>query len=148
VTKGSRRAVFLSLFALGCPARTEKTLVYDLVERFPVAELWSSRETLLFGTPGAEPHQVEGFYREAGAPAGDPFLWAREEAEVSLTWSAKAPRAGLVDLAPYRDLPSQAVEVLLNGQKVASFPMNGVRQRYSVPLPIFRPAPHGGPDRR
>src|SRR5437667_3409905 len=61
-------------------------VVYDLAERLPVAERWSRREVLLFGTPSAEPHQAEGFYREAGSPAGDAFVWARGEAELSLTW--------------------------------------------------------------
>ena len=37
----------------GCPAPEPKAVVYDLVERLPVAERWSSREVILFGTPAA-----------------------------------------------------------------------------------------------
>jgi arylsulfatase A-like enzyme len=125
----------LLLGSLSCPGRREKVLVYDLVERLPVAELWSSRELLLFGTPGAEPHQVEGFYRESGPPTGDPFLWVREESEVSLTWAETSPRAALLDLAPYSELSSQQVEVRLNDHAVGRFHLNLGRQRYRVVLP-------------
>src|SRR5215510_8847348 len=82
--------------ALGCPG-SRKPVVYDLVERSIVADRWSAREVLLFGTPAAEPHQADGFYREGAVPEGDPFVWARGEAEVSLTWPDVRERAAVVD---------------------------------------------------
>jgi arylsulfatase A-like enzyme len=124
----------LLAFTAGCPG-PQKAVVYDLVERLPVAELWSAREVLLFGTPASEPHQAEGFYREAAQGAADSFLWAREEAEISLTWPTIAARGALVDLAPYRGIPSQSVVVSLNGIRVAAFGVNGIRQRYRIDLP-------------
>jgi hypothetical protein len=71
---GRGALILFSALAVGCPARPAKVVVFDFVERLPVADLWSERETLLFGTPATEPHQVVGFYRVAGAPAGDSFL--------------------------------------------------------------------------
>ena len=62
-------AVALSAALLGCPA-APRTVVYDLARRVAVADRWSGREVILFGTPAADPHQAEGFYREAAAPDG------------------------------------------------------------------------------
>jgi len=119
---------------LGCPG-PRKEVTYDLAARLPVAERWSEREVLLFGTPAAEPHQAEGFHREAGGSDGDPFQWARGEAEVSLDWPGPAPRAAVVDLAPYRGAKGQTVEVRLNGRTVARLVLNDGRHRYRIPLP-------------
>jgi len=115
--------------------RAPQRVVYDLAERLPVAERWSRREVLLFGTPSAEPHQAEGFYREAGSPVGDAFVWARGEAEVSLTWPQVEPRVAVVELAPYRGVKAQSAQVLLNGTRVAELRLNDLRQRYRIPLP-------------
>jgi hypothetical protein len=52
--------------------------VYDR-PRLPVAERWSARDVVLFGTPAAEPHEADGFYRQAS----EGFVWAKDEAEVS-----------------------------------------------------------------
>src|SRR5258706_9817227 len=76
-------------FLSSCPG-APKELVYDLARRAPVAERWSSREVLLFGTPAVEPFLPEGFYREAGA-GGEPFLWSKGESEVSLRFDSLAP---------------------------------------------------------
>jgi arylsulfatase A-like enzyme len=100
-----------------------------------VAERWSTRDVLLFGTPAAEPHQAEGFYREASLAEGDPYLWSRKEAEVSLSWPGVAPRAAVVELAPYKGVKGQAVEVALNGNRVAGFALNDNRHRYGFALP-------------
>jgi arylsulfatase A-like enzyme len=124
-----------ALAACGRCRRSPQPVVYDLAERLPVAERWSRREVLLFGTPSAEPHQAEGFYREAGTPAGDGFVWARGEAELSLTWPSVEPRAAVVELAPYRGVKAQSAEVLLNGSAVARLRLNDLRQRYRIPLP-------------
>jgi arylsulfatase A-like enzyme len=130
-----RAAPLVLLLAVGCRPHQNKVVVYDFAERLPVADLWSAREILLFGTPAAEPHQVAGFYAEAGSHAGDPYLWAREDAEISFTWASPAARAALVDLAPYGALPSQSVAVALNGTPLASFSLSPIRQRYRVALP-------------
>jgi arylsulfatase A-like enzyme len=126
--------------ALGCPG-SSKPVVYDLVERSVVADRWSAREVLLFGTPAAEPHQADGFYREGAVPEGDPFVWARGEAEVSLTWPDVRERAAVVDLAPYRGVRAQSADVRLNGAPVAHFALNDVRHRYRVPLPAAAQRP-------
>jgi arylsulfatase A-like enzyme len=110
-------------------------VVYDLAQRVAVAERWSEREVVLFGTPAAEPHQVEGFHREAGGDEGDSFLWSKDEAEVSLSWPELVPRAAVVDLMPYRGIKGQSVEVRLNGASVARFGLNDDRHRYPIPLP-------------
>src|SRR5262245_15133480 len=134
-----RLAVFLGLplvlLAVGCPGRSPQEVVYDLAERLPVAERWSSREIVLFGTPAAEPHLASGFFREAGVPTGDRFAWSGREAEVSLTWPAPASRAGIVDLAPYMGVKGQAVDIFLNARKIATLALNDVRFRYPIPLP-------------
>jgi arylsulfatase A-like enzyme len=100
-----------------------------------VADRWSSRQVLLFGTPSAEPSQAEGFYREAAQSGGDSFLWTRGEAEVSLAFDRVEPRAAVVDLAPYERVRGQSAQVLLNGRPVGAFTLNDVRHRYAVSLP-------------
>ena len=76
----------------GCPRAAEAGRLRPGAARSPVAERWSAREVLLFGTPAAEPHQAEGFYREARPAGGDGFVWSKGEAELSLTWPRRAPR--------------------------------------------------------
>jgi arylsulfatase A-like enzyme len=126
--------VATGLLVLGCP-RVQREVAYDLADRLPYAERWSSRTVLLFGTPAAEPQQADGFYREAAPADGDPFLWSKGEAEVSLTWPAPRPRAAVVDLAPYKGVKAQAVEVLLNGTSVARWTLNDDRYRYGFDVP-------------
>lgn len=109
-------------------------MAYDLVERLPVAERTASLETVLFGTPAAEPYQAEGFFRWSGGP-GDRFVWARREVEVALRWSETAARAAVVDLQPFEGVRDQSVRVLLNGAALASFGLAPARQRYLIPLP-------------
>jgi arylsulfatase A-like enzyme len=106
--------------------------VYDLARRLGVAERWSARDVVLFGTPAAEPHEAEGFYREA---AGEGFVWAKDEAELSLTWPRPAARAAVVDLAPFRGVKEQSVNVSLNGTAVGGFALNDLRHRYRLALP-------------
>ena len=120
--------------ALGCP-RAPRDVVYDLAERLPYAERWSARPVVLFGTPAAEPQLADGFYREAVRAEGDGFVWSKGEAEVSLTWPAVAERAAVIELAPYKGVRAQKVEVSLNGTSVARFALNDGRYRYGVPLP-------------
>ena len=139
MTSGSFRNELAAVAALalaitGCRV-TPKPVVYDLARRASVAERWSARETLLFGTPAAEPQQAEGFYREAAGGAGEPFLWSKEEAEVALNWPSVVARAAVVDLAPYRAVRDQSAEVMLNGRAVATLRLNDQRSRYSIPLP-------------
>jgi arylsulfatase A-like enzyme len=110
-------------------------VAYDLAGRFAIADRWSSRQVLLFGTPSAEPHQAEGFYREAASGGGDTFLWARGEAEVSLAFADVLPRTAIVDLAPYERVRGQSAEVFLNGRSVGRITLNDARHRYGVALP-------------
>ncbi len=100
-----------------------------------MADRWSAREVILFGTPPAEPHLAEGFYHESATPEGDRFSWSRQEAELSLSWPSAAPRAALLDLAPAPGLPAQSLDVRLNGTPVARISLGGQRQRYRVDLP-------------
>jgi arylsulfatase A-like enzyme len=119
----------------GCPAAPPTAVVYDLAERLPVAERWSSRDVILFGTPSAEPHLAAGFFREAGAGRGDRFTWAGREAELSLTWAEALPREAVLDLAPYTAVKGQSAEAFLNGSPVARLVLNDARFRYALPLP-------------
>jgi len=100
-----------------------------------VAERWSSRDVLLFGTPAAEPHQAEGFHREAGGGSGETFLWAKAEAEVALAWPKVEPRTAVVEMAPYPKLRNQSARVFLNGAPVGGFKLNDRRHRYLLSLP-------------
>jgi arylsulfatase A-like enzyme len=118
----------------GCPSRPRE-VVYDLAERLPVADRWSTREVVLFGTPSAEPYLREGFYTEAGGAAADRFLWSKGEAELALTLDAPASRAAVLDLRPYEGVRGQRVEVALNGAPVESFALNDGRHRYLLRLP-------------
>jgi arylsulfatase A-like enzyme len=122
-----------ALAALGCPG-PPKAVVYDLAERLPVAEAWSGDDVLRFGTPSAEPRLAEGFHRESGA-SGEPFLWSKGEAEVAFAWDAVLPRAAVLDVAPYREVKDQRVEVRLNGAPVERIRLNDARHRYRVALP-------------
>jgi len=126
----------LAAFAtLGCPSRAPREVAYDLAERLPYAERWSSRAVLLFGTPASEPQQVDGFYREAAPAEGDPFVWSKGEAEVALLWPAPRPRFAVLDVAPYKGVKGQTAEVQLNGSAVARFALNDARYRYGFALP-------------
>jgi len=122
------------LASLSCPG-TPKAVVYDLAGRVTVADRWSTRDVLLFGTPAAEPHQAEGFYREASPPKGDTFLWSKEEAEVSLTWPSAEPRVAIVDIAPYRGVKGQSADLSLNGNPLGHLNLNDLRHRYRLALP-------------
>jgi hypothetical protein len=124
-------AALLVAASLGCPS-TRKDVVYDLARRLPVAERWSARDVVLFGTPAAEPHQADGFHRAA---AGEGFVWSRDEAELSFTWPAPAPRAAVLELAPFSGVKGQSVKVRLNGTEVGGFALNDVRHRYRLALP-------------
>jgi arylsulfatase A-like enzyme len=127
-------ALLLALVGAAC-TRTPPELAYDLAGRIAIADRWSSRQALLFGTPSAEPHQAEGFYREASSGEGDTFLWAKREAEVSLSFPEIAPRSAIADIAPYERVRGQSAEVFLNGRSVGRFTLNDARHRYAVSLP-------------
>jgi hypothetical protein len=45
------------------------------------------------------------------------------------------PRVGIVDMAPYRGVRDQSVEVRLNGHHVGRLRLNDVRHRYRIALP-------------
>lgn len=126
----------LAAASLGCPS-SHKDVVYDLARRLPVAERWSARDVVLFGTPAAEPHEADGFYRQAG----EGFVWAKDEAELSFTWPQPSPRAAVVDMAPYRGVKDQSVKVTLNDTAVGAFALNDLRHRYRVPLPAAAQRP-------
>jgi arylsulfatase A-like enzyme len=119
---------------LACPSREPREVAYDLARRAAVAERWSERDVLLFGTPSAEQALPDGFYREAGA-GGEPFLWSKPEAEVALRFETTTARAAVLDIAPYSGVADQSVEVSLNGAKVASLKLADVRARYAITLP-------------
>jgi len=135
IRRFSRAALAAPLlaFLIGCPF-SPKRVAYDLAERTGVAERWSAREVLLFGTPGAGPQEAEGFYREAGG-GGETFLWAKGEAEIAFQWREAFPREAILDLAPYRGLKAQSAEVRLNGKPVGRLILNDERYRYRVALP-------------
>ncbi len=113
---------------------TPKDMVYDLARRVPVAERWSEHPVLLFGTPSAEPHLQEGFHREAGV-GGEPFLWSKGEAEITLRFDEPSPRVAILDVAPYEDVDAQRLSVLLNDTPVDDLRLADLRSRYAVSLP-------------
>ena len=123
-----------SLPLTGCPGPA-KVVVDDLVASLAFADHWSTREIVRFGTSSAEAFLREGFYTEAGDAAGDPFLWAKGEAELALAWSAVEPRAAVVEMRPYEAVRGQRVEVRLNGAPIDAFALNDGRFRYLVSLP-------------
>ncbi len=137
-TKAARLAVLCvslaSPFGPACRS-TPKQVVYELARRVAVAERWSARDVILFGTPAAEPHQVEGFHREAGGGAGELFLWSKGEAEVALDWPQPVARTAIVDLAPYPRIRGQSAQAFLNGVPVGRFNLNDQRHRYLLRLP-------------
>lgn len=110
-------------------------MVYDLAALAGVAERWSRHEVILFGTPAAQPHQVEGFHGEAATGAAEAFAWTKGEALLSLTWREVRARAAVLDAAPYAAVKEQSVEVWLNDRRVDGFPLNDERHRYRVKLP-------------
>ena len=126
-------AAVIGLVLVGCPS-PPRELVYDLARRAPVADRWSGREVLLFGTPSSEPSLPEGFYREAGG-TGESFLWSKGEAEVALRFDEVVSRAAVIDMAPYQGVDGQSVEVRLDGTVVDAFRLADVRSRYRVALP-------------
>ncbi len=128
------------LGGLGCPGRPA-VLVYDLAARVPVAETWSQDDVLRFGTPAAEPRLTDGFHREAGGAAEEPFLWSKGEAELAFHWDAVQPRLAILDAAPYPGVKGQAVEVRLNGTPVERFKLNDARFRYRIGLPASAQRP-------
>ena len=128
--------VCATCFLAGCRP-PQKTVAYDLAARTGIADRWSKNETILFGTPAAEPHQVEGFHREAASGSTEGFAWVKGEAELSLTWPEPRERAAVLDIAPYAAAKSQSVEVRLNGQAVDGFALNDERHRYRFKLPAL-----------
>jgi arylsulfatase A-like enzyme len=110
-------------------------VAYDLAARLGVAERWSEREVILFGTPAAERYQAEGFFREAAPALGDGFVWAGGEAELSLQWPAPAARQAVLDVAPFRGVRGQTAQLLLNGTPVQSITLGDDRQRQILTLP-------------
>jgi arylsulfatase A-like enzyme len=120
-------------FLAGCPSRP-KTVVYDLAARAAVAELSSPREIVLFGTPAAEPHQADGFFRQATRPGAEGFIWARADCQISFTWPEAKARALVIDIEPYRGVKDQRAQVLLNEKPVGSIAVDS-RRRHRVDLP-------------
>lgn len=107
-------------------------VAYDLAERAPFAERWSSREVVAFGTPAAEPYLADGFHREG---AGEAFVWSRREAELAFQWPAVEARSAVVELLPYAGAGPQRAEVVVNDTPVAAFNLNDSRHRYPFPIP-------------
>jgi choline-sulfatase len=130
--------LILSLTAASAAAtcwRPALTVAYDLVERLPSAERWSSREVVLFGTPDAEPHLADGFYQERSPVGRAGFVWSRHESELSFTWPETRPRTAVIDVAPFAGVRNQSVSIYLNGTPVEATSLNESRHRYRVALP-------------
>jgi arylsulfatase A-like enzyme len=123
----------LALLLAGCPS-SPKQVVYDLAERTPVAERWSEREVILFGTPSSAPFLGGGFHREARIDT-EAFAWSKAEAEVLLPFDRAVARAAVVDLASYDGVEDQDAEVFLNGIPVGEFRLGRQRSRHYLSLP-------------
>ena len=121
--------------------REPPVVVYDLVARLASAERWSSREVVLFGTPDAEPHLADGFYRENNPVGGAGFVWSRRESELSFTWPAVADRTAVLEMAPYSGVHNQTAQVSLNGTLLESLRLNDARHRYRLSLPAAAQRP-------
>ena len=89
---------------------------------------------MLFGTPAAEPHLADGFYREPAKAGAEGFVWAREDCQISFTWPQPAARAAVLDLEPYRGVKGQRAQVLLNDQAVGAIEVDA-RRRQRLELP-------------
>ncbi len=141
---GVATAVLVAWGPFACTPKP-KLVVLDLAQRVGVAERWSGRDMILFGSPAAEPNLVAGFFREANVDPGSPFVWAGAQAEVSMTWAQVAPRQVLLDVAPYKGVVGQSAEIRLNGTLVTSLKLNDTRYRYAFGLPV--PAQKAGENR-
>jgi arylsulfatase len=139
-----RLAVAVGVVTVACGGG-RKAVVHDLAALAGVAERWSRHEVILFGTPAAQPHQVEGFHAEAATGDAEPFAWTKREALLSLTWPEARDRAAVLDAAPFAAAKGQSVEVWLNGTRVDGFALNDERHRYRVKLPA--PAQRPGENR-
>lgn len=105
-----------------------------MAARLPVAERESALESVLFGTPAAEPYLAEGFFKWAGG-SGDRFVWARREVELLLRFENIEPRAAVVELRSFEGVAEQAARIFLNGKDAAQLRLGPARQRYLVRLP-------------
>lgn len=106
---------------------------HDLAAGLRYAQLTGSREVLMFGTPGAEPHLAQGFYATGGL-GGEAFVWARPEVELSFTWERPEARVAILDLAALPGLAAQSVKVALNGQPVGELVLGEARRRHRLSL--------------
>jgi len=129
-----RTACLGGALAAGACTRTAGVLVDDLARRAPLADRQSAWETVLFGTPQAEPLEMRGFVRTP-AVAGDSLSSAGREADVRLTWKAPANRVGVLDLAPEAGIRGQAATVRLNDRLVGRLALTPGRRHYRLALP-------------
>jgi arylsulfatase A-like enzyme len=128
-------AAMLCLAVLGACRERPPALSLDLARAAVAAERHEPRQTILFGTPAALPHQAEGLLLPSDAPAGEYFAWGRRQVEVRLDWAAPAPRQAIVDLAPYPGLSGQSATVFLNGVRIARLEVGDARRRHLFRLP-------------
>jgi arylsulfatase A-like enzyme len=124
----------LVALAAGACARDGRVPVDDLARRAPLADRQAAWETVLFGTPQAEPNEMRGFIRTP-AVVGDSLSSAEGEVDVRLRWTAPATRVGVLDVAPGAGLRAQAATVRLNDRLVGRLALTPGRHHYRLALP-------------
>lgn len=131
------------------PSARQVPVTHDLVAELPAAELHREVGTIDFGTPGARPFLVAGWYQnERGRKHGPTMVWSQGKRSTLEFWLA-APRAlrAEVRCAPV-DLPAgrpQVVIVELNGRRIGELTLRPKLNDYAITLPAG--AQKAGPNR-
>ena len=126
---------FLLLGVAACRRAAPAGLAFDFAQAAAAADREGPRQVILFGTPGAMPHQVEGFVLPAEPQFAERFAWGRRQVDVRIDWASAMPRRALVDLAPYPGIEGQAAEVFLNESRVGRVEVGRARRRHLLDLP-------------
>jgi arylsulfatase A-like enzyme len=130
-----KRALLAGLLLTACTRPAPLPTLFDLAATAGAADREGPWQVVLFGTPSGISAQLSGFYDAPESAAADPSAWVTRQAEIGVRWPRAAPRAALLDLAPFPGLAAQSLEVLLNDKPVGAFALETRRRRYRVELP-------------
>jgi arylsulfatase A-like enzyme len=131
----------LALLVVGLPlgacgrscGRPRPATLYDLAERLWLADRSSpGRDVVLFGTPSAERHALEGFTWELD---GSSWAWAEGKCVLAFEWSETPPRRAVLDLEASPGNEGQGVEVVLNQTAIGALDLEKNRTRYELRIP-------------
>jgi arylsulfatase A-like enzyme len=115
-----------------CRGRSE-AVTLELAPRAWLADRSSSRETVLFGTPGAERYLASGFHWETDGTA---FAWSAQECALRFEWERRQPRRAILSLSASPGNREQTVAVSLNGTQVAELAVGETEEPHRIDLPV------------